>query len=633
MSEIYLNSSMLQELNLFVQDYVTKTLLSRAESQQNQRLIATTTLFATLFLFYVSYKLLFTSSLKVKPINFTLEIPDAAKNNWKSKRLVNTEIIDPSQPNIIQSHCPATGQHLSSYLPKYNEDIDEMVTIAQNAQEEWAKADLDRRLKVLHTLHEYIINNQEIIARVTCRDTGKTMLDASLGEIMATIDKLNWIIRYGPKHLQPSARSGTTNYFMEWYRGTEVHYEPLGVVSSIISWNYPFYNVISPIISAIFTGNAIIVKCSEQVIWSSEFFISIVRKCLEVCNEDPDLVQLCYCLPKSDKYNATNYFISHPGFKHITFIGRKTVANKILNCAAESLTPVVVELCGKDSYIVLESQKDVSSVSSLILRTTFQSSGQSCIGIERIIVSSKRYKQTVQLLKDRLTTQPLRLGSDMDHLENIDVGAMISPKTFDSLEELIKDAVESGATLICGGSRYNHPNYPQGHYFQPTLLVDVTSDMKIANSDLFGPILLVMKANSDEDCITIANAAPYAVGTCVFGKNVKQCRYVAKKLKTTDVTINDFTTFYVRQTPFGGISGSGSGKFGSKEGLLSLCYTKSISFNIIPHIPTPIPSLLDYPIKNNNKAWAFIDSFITGAYTFSSWKRVKSVFSMAKNSK
>ncbi|CAD6627652.1 XXYS1_4_G0000900.mRNA.1.CDS.1 [Saccharomyces cerevisiae] len=641
MSKVYLNSDMINHLNSTVQAYFNlwlekQNVIMRSQPQiiqDNQKLIGITTLVASIFTLYVLVKIISTPtkcSSSYKPVKFTLPAPEAAQNNWKGKRSVSTNIWNPEEPNFIQCHCPATGQYLGSFPSKTEADIDEMVSKAGKAQSTWGNSDFSRRLRVLASLHDYILNNQDLIARVACRDSGKTMLDASMGEILVTLEKIQWTIKHGQRALQPSRRPGPTNFFMKWYKGAEIRYEPLGVISSIVSWNYPFHNLLGPIIAALFTGNAIVVKCSEQVVWSSEFFVELIRKCLEACDEDPDLVQLCYCLPPTENDDSANYFTSHPGFKHITFIGSQPVAHYILKCAAKSLTPVVVELGGKDAFIVLDSAKNLDALSSIIMRGTFQSSGQNCIGIERVIVSKENYDDLVKILNDRMTANPLRQGSDIDHLENVDMGAMISDNRFNELEALVKDAVAKGARLLQGGSRFKHPKYPQGHYFQPTLLVDVTPEMKIAQNEVFGPILVMMKAKNTDHCVQLANSAPFGLGGSVFGADIKECNYVANSLQTGNVAINDFATFYVCQLPFGGINGSGYGKFGGEEGLLGLCNAKSVCFDTLPFVSTQIPKPLDYPIRNNAKAWNFVKSFIVGAYTNSTWQRIKSLFSLAK---
>ncbi|SCW02703.1 LAFE_0F12420g1_1 [Lachancea fermentati] len=639
MSQTHLNSSMLQQLNHTIQEYVSEWLKTQQLGFNNKALsssstvnkLSSTTLIFTLALGFCLYKWFFASSQlsAKKATKFSLPIPDAAQKHWKGKRLFPTSVQNEEDPHRIQCYCPATGQFLGSFLSMTDQHIDSLVSKATKAQLKWRNTSLEERTRVLLSLQEYILENQDSIARIACRDSGKTMLDASMGEILVTLEKLQWIIKHGAAALKTSKRPGPTNFFMKFYKGAEVRYEPLGVVGALVSWNYPFHNLLGPIIAAIFTGNAMVIKCSEQVVWSSEFFISMCKKCLEACGHDPDLIQLCYCFPPSATDNTANYYTSHPGINHLTFIGSKPVAHHVLAAASKSLTPVVVELGGKDAFIVLDSVKDLHALSSIIMRGTFQSSGQNCIGIERVIVSQKNYDELVSILNERVGQ--LRLGSDIDNLEDVDMGAMISDNRFDELEKMIQGAVAQGARLLQGGKRYNHPNYPQGHYFQPTLLVDVTGEMDIAQNEVFGPVLTVMKAEDTMDCIRVANSAPFGLGGSIFGNDYEECNYVANHLNTGNVAINDFATFYVCQLPFGGINGSGYGKFGGEEGLTGLCNAKSVCYDKLPFISTQIPKPLDYPIKSNSKAWQFVKSFNTGAYTLSTWQRIKSLLSLAKN--
>jgi len=170
--------------------------------------------------------------------------------------------------------------------------------------------------------------------------------------------------------------------------------------------------------------------------------------------------------------------------------------------------------------------------------------------------------------------QHLQQGSAIDQGEGVDVGAMISGTRFDHLESLIQDAVKSGARLIHGGHRYNHPSYPRGHYFQPTLLADVTKDMAIAKEELFAPVALLMRAETIDHAIEIANSTIYGLGGAVFGSKRNDVERVVNEVETVGMAVNDFATFYVCQLPFGGTKGSGYGRFMGIEGLRALCNAK-----------------------------------------------------------
>lgn len=168
----------------------------------------------------------------------------------------------------------------------------------------------------------------------------------------------------------------------------------------------------------------------------------------------------------------------------------------------------------------------------------------------------------------------LQLGCAIDELEGVDMGAMINGYRFEHIESLIAQAMEQGARLIHGGKRFHHPKYPHGHYFQPTLLVDVTMDMAIANEELFAPVALLMKVNSVDQAICVANSSIYGLGGAVFGSKKNDVEKIINGVETVGMAVNDFATFYVCQLPFGGTKGSGYGRFMGPEGLRALCNQK-----------------------------------------------------------
>lgn len=562
------------------------------------------------------------------PIKVTLPIPDEARRHWKGKRLYpKPSLVVSNDPSKIQSYCPATGQDLGVFKATSRSEMDEMIAKAKKAQKDWKNSSFTTRRKFLKTLARFILENQENIARVACRDSGKTKLDASMGEIMVTLEKINWIVAHGAKVLRPSQRPGPSNSLLGFMKNGEVRYEPLGVVSAIISWNYPFHNLMGPVIAAIFTGNAIVVKCSENVVWSSTWYVQMCRSVLKALEVDENLIQLCYCFPQD-----ADYFTSHPGLDHITFIGSKQIAHHIASNAAKQLTPCVVELGGKDSFIVLDDVKDLNALSSIILRGTFQSAGQNCIGIERVICLPKAYEELVKILSTRIKS--FRVGSDIDQLDEIDMGAMISDNRFQQFQDLIEDAVSKGAKLVHGGKTYQHPNYPQGHYFEPTMLIDVDSTMRIFNEEVFGPILTMIKAKNVDDAIELANSTEYGLGNSIFGRNFTQLSYLADRLESGNVAINDFATYYVAQLPFGGVKKSGYGKFGGEEGLIGLCNAKSVVLDKpllrMLGVATAIPPPIDYPIPDDKKAWHFVENLNIAGYDGRLWAKLKSFKNLAK---
>lgn len=296
--------------------------------------------------------------------------------------------------------------------------------------------------------------------------------------------------------------------------------------------------------------------------------------------------------------------------------------------AAEALTPLCVELGGKDAAIILDepagkpvSEGEMKRVASIIMRGVFQSAGQNCIGIERVIAMPKAYKRMMEMLEPRI--KAMRVGNDLAS-QGVDMGAMISSASFVRLERLIAEAVAQGAKLLTGGHRYDHEQYPAGHYFKPTLLVDVTPNMRIAQEELFAPICVLIRAEAVEETIAITNSTTYGLGCSVFGPTAStaaraQLDKVARKVRTGMVAVNDFAVFYAVQLPFGGVKGSGYGRFAGEEGLRSLCNVKSVCSDRWPGLmQTAIPRKLDYPMQEG--AWQMGKGVVEVGYG-ESWKR------------
>ncbi|KAK5807136.1 hypothetical protein VI817_001394 [Penicillium citrinum] len=580
--------------------------------------------------------LLYIRSQREAAVAFNVPLPKEVRDpsagiKWedvqgKEKQILEDQVRGKWNDQLIMSYCPADGRVLGNGTkPATVDDVDTAVRAAKAAQREWAQTTFAERRKVLRTLLKYVLDHQDDIVTACCLDSGKTKVDACFGEILVTAEKLKWTLDHGEKALLPSRRP--TNFLM-MYKKNCVIYEPLGVVAAAVSWNYPFHNFIGPVISALFTGNAVVVKPSEQTAWSSSFFLEIARGALLACGHSPDLVQTTVCLPA-----VADHLTSHPDIAHLTFIGSRPVAHKVCASAAKSLTPVCVELGGKDPAIVLndpQTLRNLPSISSILMRGVFQSAGQNCVGAERIIALPSSYEKLISLVEPRINA--LRLGSitlDTDHTTSStpDLGAMISPASFDTLESLIAEAVSQGARLLVGGKRYAHKTHTHGHYFSPTLLVDVTRDMRIAQEELFAPIFLVMRAESVTDAISLANSTVYALGASVFGYNQTEVQTVVRGVEAGMVAVNDFGAYYAVQLPFGGVKGSGYGRFAGEEGLRGLCNLKSVCVDRFPGlIGTGIPPRVDYPIqkvegvkgaKDGRSAWEMCKGVVETGYQIS----------------
>ncbi|BCS17788.1 aldehyde dehydrogenase family protein [Aspergillus puulaauensis] len=631
--------------------YIPPALLPLAEQIQNQ----THTLgIAALSLSAVLLGYLFIACNRESPASFTVPNPPEISDDWtgtkwedlpegsEEKQVIEGQIRGKWNENLIMSYCPADGRVLGAGIkPATPDDVDRAVNAAKRAQEQWASTTFAERRRVLKTLLKYVLEHQDEIVIAACLDSGKTKVDATFGETLVTAEKLKWTIDHGEKALIPDSRP--TNFLM-MYKKNQVIYEPLGVVSACVSWNYPFHNFISPVISAIFAGNGIVVKPSEQTAWSSAYYLEVIRSALESCGHPRDLVQSVVCLPK-----VADVLTSHPGISQMTFIGSKPVAHKVCESAAKALTPVTVELGGKDPSVILDDSRtvsEVSSIASVLMRGVFQSAGQNCIGVERVIALPAVYSKLLEIVSSRIKT--LRLGSILlDTKPNNphgkpgapDVGAMISPASFTRLESLIDDAVKQGARLIAGGKQFAHPHHTLGHYFAPTLIADVTPSMEIAQTELFAPVFLMMRATSVSDAIEIANSTDYGLGASVFGYNTRDVSACVRGIKAGMVSVNDFGSYYAVQLPFGGVKGSGYGRFAGEEGLRGVSNIKAICVDRFPRVmATRIPPRVDYPIqkgdsdKQNGKgAFEMCKGVVETGYQLTLAGRVKGIFRLLGN--
>ncbi|KIK03813.1 hypothetical protein K443DRAFT_676473 [Laccaria amethystina LaAM-08-1] len=571
------------------------------------------------------------------PVPFEYNSPEAADPHWASKvlehphlesHLDDDSILPPlNLPGCryITSFDPASGLHLGTLLADGEDDIARKIERATVASKKWKKTTFRQRRRVIRSLMKWLVDNQEVVARVACRDTGKTLIDAALGEILTTCSKMEWLLDHGEKTLRPETRS--TN-FMMFYKKSQVHYEPLGVVAAIVSWNYPLHNAWSPILASIFAGNGVVLKCSEHVIWSTGWFVGAIGECLLACGHDPDLVQVVCCYPEQ-----ADALTRSPHIKHITFIGSETVGRKIALAATDHLTPVTLELGGKDPAIILPNT-DLKKWVSLWFRGVYQNMGQNCIGIERLIVHSTQYDDLYEMFSE--LAKKFRVGSVLTltqegYVTTVDGGSMISGDRFRGLEKIIRDATEAGAQVV-GGKEYKHGHdqLVNGSFFSPTVVGPVDTSMDIAKQELFAPVAVLMPYEEVGEAIEIANGTRYGLGASVFGPDQDQCVKVAKQLECGMVSINDFGVFYLNQDlPFGGTKYSGYGRFGGPEGLRSLTNPKAIMVDRWPGlIQTSIPRVMDYPLRSIAYSWQFTSGLVRFVYAHGWRARIRGLIAL-----
>mmetsp|Transcript_102032 Transcript_102032/g.286774 ORF Transcript_102032/g.286774 Transcript_102032/m.286774 type:complete len:607 (-) Transcript_102032:122-1942(-) len=486
---------------------------------------------------------------------------------------------------------PATMDYLGEVPAHSADDVRKAVARARVAQQKWAESSFSKRRQLLRVIQRFILENAETIATVACRESGKTVIDAMVGEILVTLEKLRWVTVYGEQYLVPEYRDSG---LMNMHKTSRVEWVPVGVVGAIVPWNYPFHNVFNPLIAALFSGNAIIIKVSEYASWSTKYYGQIIKRCLEAVGAPTDLVQFAI------GYSDTGCTLVSEVDK-VIFVGSVGVGRKVMEHASQTLTPVILELGGKDPFIVCDDA-DPKELAQLVVRGAFQNMGQNCAGPERFIVYDKVYEEFCKHVTDLVKSmrQGPALSSDF-----IDCGACVHPPSLEGYQRFVDDAVSKGARVLTGGKR--NKEFPAGQFFEPTVLADVTEDMLIAKEETFGPILSIFRVegNNDDEAIRLANNCRFALSSCAHSGDQQRAARICAKLEAGMSSVNDVegTTYLSQSLPFGGFKDSGFGRFAGPEGLRGLCNERAIVQNRVAFLKPSIPRPIAYPA--NGKGAAF----------------------------
>ena len=472
----------------------------------------------------------------------------------------------PAPSDMLVCVDPATGERLGQVPVMRRADVVAAVERARAAQRAWAATSFAERRAVLSDIMKHVVSHQEEICRLAVRDSGKTMVDAAMGEIFPVCEKLRYTIAHGEDDLRPEARpSGLLPH-----KAARVEYLPLGVIGVIAPWNFPFHNFFCPAIPALFAGNAVVVKVSELATWSSLHYVKIFEDALRRRGHSPDLVQVV------TGYGETGSALVTSGVDKVFFTGSPQNGRKVMAAAAETLTPVVLELGGKDPMIVCEDA-DLEQAVSTALFGVFNACGQMCVGAERLYVFEGIYDAFVENVLAR--ARALRQGPPLAGGE-VDLGAMTMPRQLEIIQSLVDDAVAKGARVLCGGRPRTDLG---GNFYPPTILVDVDHSMWITQEEQFGPVMVIVKVRSDDEAIRLANDCPYGLGSSVFTRDPARAERFARALDAGMTTVNDFGLAYMIQSlPFGGRKISGFGRINGREGLRACCNAKAIVTDRVP---------------------------------------------------
>mmetsp|Transcript_485 Transcript_485/g.943 ORF Transcript_485/g.943 Transcript_485/m.943 type:complete len:654 (-) Transcript_485:108-2069(-) len=543
---------------------------------------------------------------------------EKSQNSNGSKSKPPSQLVDAANPTIVQCYSPASLDKLGTVPNLSAEEVSELALRSKNAQQSWKSTTFSQRRRVLRTLQKYIVSHIDEICQLCAKDSGKTQVDALLGEILTTCEKIRTLLHHGETWLERSKRDVNP---MMMHKNAYVEYVPLGVLGIIAPWNYPFHNMLNHVLSGIFSGNGVLTKCSEHTSWSSVYFHNICRAALEANGFDPELVQLCTGVAETGKA-----LVECPHIDKIFFTGSPNVGRHVMRGAAPHLKPVVLELGGKDAMVFCEDVK-LKDVIPWAMRGCFQNCGQNCCGVERLFVYESIANDFIEAIAEKVKN--LRQGCPLSN-NLVDCGAMVMDAQCTLIQGLVDDAVAKGAKVHCGGIR-NSSN--GGQFYTPTVLSGVTPDMRIWKEEVFGPIMCIITVPGDDDetCIQMVNDCSFGLGSSVYSASTSRALKIGSQFNTGMFTANDFGVNYLIQSlPFGGVKESGFGRFAGPEGLRACCLERSIVVDRIPGIRTSIPGPIDYPM-NTKQGMGFGKGLIKLFYGDSLWVKVKGIVDLIRN--
>ena len=447
---------------------------------------------------------------------------------------------------------PATEETLNTYPVMTKEEVIAIVKQARRSYEEWEK-DLDKRIDSLYDFAKEFRKNKEELARIASNEMGKAIKEAK-----AEIDKCVWAVEYfadnGKIFIHDEA-------FNTDARKSIIKFEALGVIGSIMPWNFPYWQALRFAAPSLIVGNTIVLKPASATMQCGIEIENIFKKA-----GVPDGIFKTITGDSS----VAEMLIDTPDVNAVTFTGSVSVGAKVAQRATSQLKKTVLELGGSDPFIVC-ADADIEKASTGAVKGRFINCGQSCIASKRFIIIKDIANEFIEKFIQK--TEKLNVGDPLS--DDTDIGPLVNSKALDNIESQVKDAVSEGAEILTGGKRVTIRN--KGYFYKPTIMDNITLNMRIVNEEVFGPIAPILLANDEKEALQIANDSQFGLGASIWTQDLENAERLSGSIKSGIVSINNVVVSDPR-VPFGGIKKSGFGRELSKYGMLEFVNIKSIRF-------------------------------------------------------
>jgi acyl-CoA reductase-like NAD-dependent aldehyde dehydrogenase len=445
---------------------------------------------------------------------------------------------------------PATEEVINRYEIITKEQINDKVKKARNAFDEWKK-DSNKRTDILHDFAQQLRKDKEELARTATKEMGKAIKEAR-----SEVEKCAWAMEYFADY---GRIFSTDEVSVTDARKTFVTFEPLGVIGSIMPWNFPYWQALRFAAPSLMVGNTTVLKPASATMQCG----IEIEKCFNKIGTPDGVFQTLV-----GDSSIVETLIDSADLSAVTFTGSVAAGAKVAQRATSQIKKCVLELGGSDPFIVCEDA-DIEKAANGAVKGRFINCGQSCIASKRFIVVKKIANEFIE--KFVQGAEKLKVGDPLS--DDTDLGPLVNASGLKTIDSQVKDSVKDGAEILTGGEQIKS----KGYFYKPTVLRNVSPKMRIAQEEVFGPVAPIMVADDDMQAIKLANDSQYGLGASIWTEDLDRAEKLSRMVQSGIVSVNNIVASDPR-VPFGGVKKSGFGRELSRYGMLEFVNIKSVRF-------------------------------------------------------
>ena len=459
---------------------------------------------------------------------------------------------------LYTSVNPANGENLAQCAQAPKEDVDDAVAAAWKAFPAWKNTTKEERADILDKIGDRIDEHKEWLAKVESMDNGKPIRETMTIDVPYSVNHFHY---YASLIRTDEGVASVLNGGMM----SLVLREPIGVVGQIVPWNFPFLMAAWKLAPAIAAGDCIVFKPSSATSLSMLVFTELIQDLLPagVLN-----------LITGSGSKSGQYLLDHPDLCKLAFTGSTEIGKGVATAAADKLIPATLELGGKSANIVFDDCNWDAAIDGVQLGILFNQ-GQVCCAGSRVFVQEDIYDKFVSELVTAFNN--VTVGDPLN--PETQMGSQVNRKQAEKILSYVQIAKDEGATIACGGDYYTENGCDKGSFVQPTLITNVTNDMRVAQEEIFGPVAVVIKFKTEDEVVAMANQSDYGLGGAVWTKDIHRALRVSRNIETGRMWVNTYNQI-PEGAPFGGYKQSGIGRENDKAILDAYSQTKNIMINL-----------------------------------------------------